>query len=308
MNEIRIIAEGLCEPIRIDLFLSRELNDISRSYIQKLISSGNVKVNESVCKSKKQQIVDDDIIYLHIPKPEKLNIKSENIPIDILYEDDDLIIVNKPQGMVVHPAPGHYSGTLVNALIYHCKNLSSINGIIRPGIVHRIDKDTSGVLMIAKNNNAHNSLAEQLKDHSINRIYKALAHGNLNEDSGTINAPLGRHPVNRLKWTVIDKNSKHAITHFRVIERYSKYTLMELKLETGRTHQIRVHMSYIGHPLVGDPLYGVKKEKFKLSGQLLHAEVLGFIHPTIKKYMEFSAPMPDYFINIISKIKSQIND
>ncbi|RKD27846.1 23S rRNA pseudouridine1911/1915/1917 synthase [Caminicella sporogenes DSM 14501] len=303
MEVIRLLVEDIVEPTRVDLYLSRELNDISRSYIQKLIKSGKVKVNGEVIESKKYKVNENDEIHITIPEPEKLKLEPENIPIDIVYEDDDVLVVNKPQGMVVHPAPGHYSKTLVNALLYHCNNLSSINGIIRPGIVHRIDKDTSGLLMIAKNDRAHNFLAKQLKEHSITRIYMAVVHGKIKEDSGTIDAPIGRHPVNRLKWTVTENNSKRAVTHFEVVKRYKNYTLVKLKLETGRTHQIRVHMSYIGYPLVGDPLYGIKKEKFNLKGQVLHAKKLGFIHPSTLEYIEFDSQLPTYFKEILRKIE-----
>nr|WP_079495168.1 RluA family pseudouridine synthase [Maledivibacter halophilus] len=303
MKELKLIVENIEESLRLDLYISKELNDISRSYVQKLIKSGNVRVNNEIIYSKKYKISEEDEIDIEIPEPEKLKLEPENIPIEIIYEDKDLLVVNKPQGMVVHPAPGHYSGTLVNALLYHSKSLSSINGIIRPGIVHRIDKDTSGLLMIAKNNKAHNSLAAQLKEHSINRVYYALVNGNIKVGSGTIDAPIGRHPVNRLKRAVVEKNSKKAVTHFKVIESYSGYTLVELKLETGRTHQIRVHMSYLGYPLVGDPLYGIKKKKFNLKGQMLHAKVLGFIHPTTLKYMEFNSELPEYFKALLKKMQ-----
>ncbi len=303
MKEIRLIVDDISEPTRLDLYISSQNNDISRSYIQKLIEKGNVEVNGRVVSSKKFKISIEDEIRINIPEPEKLKLAPEDIDIEIVYEDDDVLVVNKPQGMVVHPAPGHYCGTLVNALLFHSKSLSSINGIIRPGIVHRIDKDTSGLLMIAKNNKAHNFLAAQLKEHSTKRIYYALVHGNLKSESGTIDAPIGRHPVNRLKWAVVEKNSKRAVTHFKVIERFSGFNLVQLKLETGRTHQIRVHMSYIGHPLVGDPLYGLKKKKFSLKGQMLHARVIGFIHPTTLKYMEFKSEIPDYFEAILNKIR-----
>jgi len=303
LNEIKLIVDDIEESVRLDLYISRELNDISRSYIQKLIENGNVKVNNEIILSKKFKINANDNIEIIIPEPEKLKLEPENIPISIVYEDDDVIVVNKPQGMVVHPAPGHYSGTLVNALLYHSKKLSSINGIIRPGIVHRIDKDTSGLLMIAKNNKAHNSLAAQLKEHSTKRIYYALVHGNLKASSGTIDAPIGRHPINRLKRAVVENNGKRAVTHFNVLERFTGYNLIELKLETGRTHQIRVHMSYLGHPLVGDPLYGVKKKKFNLEGQALHAKTIGFVHPTTLEYMEFDSELPDYFKALLDKIR-----
>lgn len=302
MKEIKLTVDSIEEAVRLDLYISKELNDISRSYVQKLIKDGNVRVNNEVINSKKYKINENDEIEIEIPKPEKLELEPENIPIKIVYEDDDVLVVNKPQGMVVHPAPGHYSGTLVNALLYHSKSLSSINGIIRPGIVHRIDKDTSGLLMIAKNNKAHNFLAAQLKEHSINRVYYALVNGNIKTNSGTIDAPVGRHPINRFKRAVVEKNGKRAVTHFRVLERYSSYTLVELKLETGRTHQIRVHMSYLGYPLVGDPLYGIKKKKFNLNGQMLHAKKLGFIHPTTLEYMEFNSELPEYFQALLTKI------
>ncbi|QZY57489.1 RluA family pseudouridine synthase [Crassaminicella profunda] len=272
---------------------------MSRSYIQKLIEKGKVKINGHASKIKKYKVVENDQVEIEIPEPELLTIEPENIPIEIVYDDDDLLVVNKPQGMVVHPAPGNYHGTLVNALMYHCKNLSSINGVIRPGIVHRIDKDTSGLLMVAKNDQAHKGLAEQLKEHSINRRYIALVHGNIKEEKGTICAPIGRNPVDRLKMAVVDRNGKDATTHFTVLKRFKEYTLIEAKLETGRTHQIRVHMTYIKHPLVGDPIYGPKKQKFRLDGQLLHAKVIGFVHPIRDEYMEFQADLPDYFKNII---------
>ena len=303
MNDIKLIVEDIEEPVRLDSYISKALNDVSRSYVQKLIEKGNVEVNNHIILSKKFKINIYDEIQIKIPEPEKLNLEPEDIKISIIYEDEDILIVNKPQGMVVHPAPGHYTGTLVNALLYHSKNLSSINGIIRPGIVHRIDKDTSGLLMVAKNNNAHNFLSAQLKDHSINRIYYALVHGNIKADSATIDTLIGRHPVNRFKRAALKNNGKRAITHFKVLERFSRYNLLELKLETGRTHQIRVHMSYLGHPLVGDPLYGIKKENFKLKGQMLHAKVLGFVHPTRGEYIEFNSELPDYFNSLLDKLR-----
>jgi len=288
-------VDDLNDSIRLDLFIANELSDLSRSYIQKLINDGKVKVNDEIIYLKKHKLVGGDTVEILIPEPQKLNVIPEDIPIDIVYEDDDVAVVNKPQGMVVHPAPGNYKGTLVNALLYHCKSLSSINGIIRPGIVHRIDKDTSGLLMIAKNDKSHSLLAQQLKEHSVKRIYYAIVHGVIKENSGTIKAPIGRHPVNRLKMAVTEKNGKESITHFQVLKRFKKYTLIKLQLETGRTHQIRVHMSYIGFPLLGDPLYGIKFEKIKLNGQALHAKVIGFIHPSKNEYMEFDSPLPDYF-------------
>ncbi|SDZ16840.1 ribosomal large subunit pseudouridine synthase D [Proteiniborus ethanoligenes] len=287
---------------RLDVYLSQEISDFSRSYIQKLIKDELVKVNNKVVKAK--YIVNEgDHIKVHLPKPKKLDIEPENIPVEIIYEDDDIAIVNKPQGMVVHPAPGNYSGTLVNALLYHLNSLSNINGIIRPGIVHRIDKDTSGILMIAKNNLAHEELSKQLKEHTINRIYNAIVDGNIKEENGTINAPIGRHPIDRKKMTVTDSNSKEAVTHFKVLERFGQYTLIQAKLETGRTHQIRVHMNYINHPVTGDPVYGRKNQKFNTNGQLLHAKTIGFIHPRTKEYLEFDSVLPKHFMEIIHILK-----
>lgn len=287
---------------RIDLYLSHEIKDISRSYIQKLIKEGLVKVNNKTVKSK-YNVSEGDYIQVYLPEPKKLEIEPENLPIDIIFEDEDLAIVNKPQGMVVHPAPGNYNGTLVNALLYHLGSLSNINGIIRPGIVHRIDKDTSGLLMVAKNNLAHEELSKQLKAHTINRIYNALVDGNIKEEKGTINASIGRHPVDRKKMTVTDINSREAVTHFKVLERFMKYTLIEAKLETGRTHQIRVHMSFINHPVTGDPVYGGKNQRFKTKGQLLHAKTIGFIHPRTRKYMEFDSVLPDHFMRVINMLR-----
>ncbi len=287
---------------RLDLYLSQELNNVSRSYIQKLIKEGLVKVNDKVAKAK-YAVCEGDHIQVYLPEPKKLEIEAENIPIDIVYEDDDVAVVNKPQGMVVHPAPGNYSGTLVNALLYHLNSLSSINGIIRPGIVHRIDKDTSGLLMIAKNDLAHEELSKQLKAHTINRIYNALVDGNIKEEKGTIDAPIGRHPVDRKKMTVINLNSKEAVTHFRILERFGQYTLIEAKLETGRTHQIRVHMSFINNPVTGDPVYGGKNQRFKTKGQLLHAKTIGFIHPRTKEYLEFDSALPEHFIRILNILR-----
>ncbi|WP_058485447.1 RluA family pseudouridine synthase [Defluviitalea phaphyphila] len=292
---------------RIDLFLSEELKDVSRSFIQKLIKNKNVKVNQNYVKAN-YKLKLNDVIDVKIPEPEILEINPEPIELDILYEDKDIIVVNKPQGMVVHPAPGHYSGTLVNALLYHCSDdLSGINGILRPGIVHRIDKDTSGVLMVAKNDLAHQNLTLQLKEHTITRKYNAIVYNNIIKDFGTINAPIGRHPIDRKKMAVTNKNSRQAITHYTVLERFGQFTFIEAQLETGRTHQIRVHMKYIGHPLLGDPVYGPKSQPFNLNGQLLHARVLGFKHPSNNKYMEFEAPLPDYFKNIIEKLRKKSN-
>ncbi len=300
MDIIEILV-GEEDNERLDSFLAEEINEVSRSYIQKLIKKDFVSVNDKKVKAS-YLINQGDRIAVNLPEPKKLDVKPENIPLDIVYEDDDVAVVYKPKGMVVHPAPGNYSGTLVNALLYHLENLSSINGVIRPGIVHRIDKDTSGLLMVAKNNLAHIQLSEQLKEHTITRKYYALVIGNIKEEEGTINAPIGRHPVDRKKMTVTDKNSKRAVTHFIVLKRYKQYTLIEAQLETGRTHQIRVHMAYINHPLVGDPVYGVKKDKFKLDGQLLHAKVIGFIHPATNEYMEFDCDMPEDFKKVLDNL------
>ena len=287
---------------RVDVVLSDNINKHSRSYIQKLINGKHVKVNNFNVKAS-HRVFEGDNVEILIPKPVKIDIEPENIPIDIVYEDKDVIIINKRQGMVVHPAPGNYTGTLVNALMFHCKSLSGINGILRPGIVHRIDKDTSGLLMVAKNDFAHRALANQLKEHTIKRKYIALTEGLINKDSGTINLPIGRHPINRKKMAVVNKNSKSAITHFKVLDRFAKNTLIEAILETGRTHQIRVHMEHIGYPLVGDPIYGYQRQKFDLNGQLLHAKIIGFIHPSKGTYMEFEAELPVCFIKVIDTLK-----
>ncbi len=298
----KVIVEVLENEVdlRIDKLLASKIADLSRSFIQGLFEEENIRVNGKIVKSK-YKVKLKDKIELDIPEPEELKVEPEKIDLDIVYEDSDVIVVNKPQGMVVHPAPGNYSGTLVNALLFHCKDLSGINGVIRPGIVHRIDKDTSGVIVAAKNDNAHNNLAKQFKEHSIKREYYALVEGRIKKEGGTIDAPLGRHPNDRLKFAVV-KGGKHAVTHYEVIEVFSGYTLVKCILETGRTHQIRVHMSFIGHPLVGDPVYGIKKQKFSLKGQMLHAKKLGFIHPSKGEYMEFDSELPEYFKNILNKL------
>lgn len=288
------------QNIRLDYFLSLNLEQMSRTRIQRLIDDEKILVNNSpVNKNYKLKL--NDIINVFIEPPKPFHILPENIPIDIIFQDDDIIIVNKPQNMVVHPAPGNFSGTLVNALMFHCgKNLSSINGVLRPGIVHRIDKDTSGILVIAKNDISHQKLSGQLADHSMNRIYYAIVKGVLKNDSGTINAPIGRHPIDRKKMAVVKQNSKHAITHYQVLQRFSKFTFVKLKLETGRTHQIRVHMAYIGHPLLGDTVYGLQKQPFNLLGQVLHAKSLGFIHPTLNEYVFFDSQLPSYFQKLLN--------
>lgn len=298
-----LIIEKIHEGTRIDSVLSLLLEDSSRSYISKLIEQGGLKVNGRTETSKKYKAKEGDRVELDIPEPEKLEVEPEDIPIDIVYEDDDVMVVNKPRGMVVHPAAGNYTGTLVNAILYHAGDrLSSINGVIRPGIVHRIDKDTSGLLMIAKNNKAHESLSSQLKEHSITRKYVALVYDNIIKDNLTIDAPIGRDPKNRLKKKVNGEASRNAVTHVKVLERYGKYTLCEMQLETGRTHQIRVHLSYIKHPLVGDPLYGPARQPSFLGGQMLHAMVLGFVHPATGEYMEFKAELPEYFTENLEKL------
>lgn len=304
MEKTLIKVDEQDEGLRIDKYLSNIFKDKSRSFIQGLIEKENVKVNSKSLKSN-YKLKKADEIEIMIPEPEILSVEAENIPIDIVYEDEDVIVVNKAQGMVVHPAPGNYNGTLVNALLYHCKDLSSINGVIRPGIVHRIDKDTSGILVIAKNDDAHNKLSEQLKDHSMKREYYALIEGILKNNDGTIDKPLGRCKKDRLKIGIIE-DGKRAVTHYEVVERYNGYTLVKCVLETGRTHQIRVHMASIGFPLVGDPLYGFKRQKFKLEGQVLHARTLGFIHPRTGEYMEFTSELPQYFCDLINKLKNEM--
>lgn len=292
------------ENLRIDKYLAQTVPDISRSYLQKLVADGQVLVNGVPVKTS-YKLKSGDIVQVTIPEPEVLQIIPEDIPLDILYEDADILIVNKPKGMVVHPAAGHTTGTLVNAVMYHCKDeLSSINGVLRPGIVHRIDMDTTGVLVVCKNDMAHQSLAEQLKVHSITRIYYAIVYDNLTEDEGTIHKSIGRHPTNRKKQAVNVKNGRDAITHYRVLERLQgKYTLVECRLETGRTHQIRVHMAAIHHPLLGDTLYGPAKDPFHLQGQTLHAGVLGFMHPRTGQYVEFRAELPEYFQELLNRLR-----
>lgn len=292
------------ENLRIDKYLAQTVPDISRSYLQKLVTDGQVLVNGVPVKTS-YKLKSGDVVQVTIPEPEVLQIIPEDIPLDILYEDADILIVNKPKGMVVHPAAGHTTGTLVNAVMYHCKDeLSSINGVLRPGIVHRIDMDTTGVLVVCKNDMAHQSLAEQLKVHSITRIYYAIVYDNLPEEEGTIHKPIGRHPTNRKKQAVNVKNGRDAITHYRVLERLQgKYTLVECRLETGRTHQIRVHMASIHHPLLGDTLYGPAKDPFHLQGQTLHAGVLGFVHPRTGQYVEFRAELPEYFQELLNRLR-----
>lgn len=293
---------------RIDKYLSEQMEELSRSYLQKLLKDGNVKVNGKTVKSNYKLSVGDQIC-MEIPEATELEIEAEPMDLDILYEDQDIILINKPKGMVVHPAAGHYTGTLVNGLMYHCKDeLSGINGVMRPGIVHRIDMDTTGVLIVCKNDKAHNSIAEQLKVHSITRKYYAIVHGVIKEEDGTVNAPIGRHPVDRKKMSINEKNGKAAVTHYRVLKRFRRFTYVECQLETGRTHQIRVHMASIGHPLLGDQVYGPAKVTVPgLRGQTLHAGVLGIIHPTTGEYMEFHAPLPEYFEKLLKRLEQETN-
>lgn len=313
MRELYITENQADE--RIDRYLSEVLNDFSRSYIQKLIRNEQVCVNQMPTKAS-YRLVPGDLVMVIIPENQEPDIVPEKIPLDILYEDSDIIIVNKPKQMVVHPAPGHYSGTLVNALMYHCgAGLSGINGVMRPGIVHRIDMDTTGSLVVCKNDAAHQSLAEQLKVHSIKRVYSAIVHGNIRDDNGTIDAPIGRHPVDRKKMSIHAKSSKPAITHYKVLKRFEGgktsaagcpkgYTYVECRLETGRTHQIRVHMASIGHPLLGDPVYGPHNCPFHgLQGQTLHAKTLGLNHPRTGEYLEVEAPLPEYFLELLERLQ-----
>ena len=288
---------------RIDVFAAENYEELSRSGLKKIIDTGGVTVNNKTVKAN-YKLRTGDIVTMNIPESVPLERIPQNIPLDILYEDDDVIVINKPQGMVVHPAPGHYTDTLVNALLYHCgDSLSGINGIMRPGIVHRIDMDTSGVIMAAKNNNAHRSLALQLAEHSITRKYNAIVYNNIKEDEGTIDKPLGRNPSDRKKMAVVP-GGRRAVTHYRVLDRLGKFTYIEAQLETGRTHQIRVHMTYAGHPLLGDSVYGPKKQPFNLKGQVLHARVLGFVHPVTGEYMEFESPLPEYFQKLLERCRN----
>lgn len=302
-NEIvfEIIPE--MEDERIDKCISSYMDELSRSYIQKIIKDGMVFVNDKEVKAN-YRVKTEDIVRFVIPESVEPEIKAEDIPLDILYEDADFLIVNKPKNMVVHPAPGHYEGTLVNAVMFHCKDeLSGINGVMRPGIVHRIDKDTTGSLIICKNDEAHAQISEQLKEHSITRKYRAIVHGCLKDEEGVIDAPIGRHPNDRKKMAINEKNGKRAVTHYKVLERFQKYTYIECRLETGRTHQIRVHMASIGHPLLGDEVYCSQKAPFSLQGQCLHAKTIGFMHPRTGEYVEFDAPLPDYFQELLKKLK-----
>ncbi len=304
MSEIiKILVEENHVGERLDKFISANVEDLTRSYVQKLLRERCVKVGDKFITDKNFKVQSQQEIQVELPEPELLCVEPENIPLDVVYEDADLLVVNKPKGMVVHPAPGNYSGTLVNALMYHCgASLSSINGTIRPGIVHRIDKDTSGILIVAKNDFAHKSLAEQIKCHSFSREYEAVVYGCVKADKGTIDAPIGRHKVERKKMAVTRENSREAITHYTVLARYNGFTHLRLKLETGRTHQIRVHMAYIGHPVAGDPVYGPKHIIKELNGQCLHAKYIGFVHPRTARYLEFESDLPDYFEGFLKKL------
>ncbi|MGN1182365.1 MAG: RluA family pseudouridine synthase [Faecalibacillus sp.] len=294
------------EQIRLDKFISIAMPDLSRTLIQQYIKDGLVTVNGKAEKAS-YKIKNSDQIEISLPDNKEMDVLAEDIPLDIYYEDQDVIVVNKPSGMIVHPSSGIYSGTLVNALLFHCHDLSGINGVLRPGIVHRIDKETSGLLMIAKNDKAHQSLSEQLKEHSVTRKYVALVHGVIPHNFGKINAPIGRDINDRQKMAVTKQNSKEAVTNFTVLKRYQNMTLIECRLETGRTHQIRVHMSYIGYPVYGDPKYGLKKDD-QSHGQYLHAQVLGFIHPSTGEYLEFECPLPDYFESQLKELEGENNE
>ncbi len=305
-REVRLMVESEAAGKRLDAFISAELPELSRNYAETLIREGFVSVEGKIVP-KKYKVKEGQTVELNYPEPVKLDVIPQNIPLDILYEDLDVIVINKERGMVVHPSVGNYDGTLVNAILYHCgDSLSSINGTIRPGIVHRIDKDTSGLLMVAKNNRAHESLAAQLKEHSVTREYQALVYDNIKEDELTIDVPIGRDERNRLRRWVNGSNPKNAVTHVKVLRRYGKYTLISARLETGRTHQIRVHLSYIKHPLVGDTTYGPKKQLYGLDGQLLHAKTLGFVHPRTGEYMEFNSELPEYFTEVLEKLERSL--
>lgn len=296
-----VITEEM-EDERVDKCLNSLIDSLSRSYIQKLLAEGGITVNGRPIKAS-YRVKWDDHIKVILPPAITPDIIPEDIPLDILYEDDDVIVVNKPKGMVVHPAPGHYRGTLVNALLFHCKgNLSGINGVLRPGIVHRIDRDTTGSVIACKNDKAHSFIAEQLKDHSITRRYHAIVHGNLKSEEGTVHTLIGRHPQDRKKMAVLNSGGKDAITHYKVLARFDKFSYIECRLETGRTHQIRVHMAHLGHPLLGDTVYGPKTCPYNLEGQTLHAKILGFQHPATGEYIETDAPLPDYFRRLLAML------
>jgi 23S rRNA pseudouridine1911/1915/1917 synthase len=301
-DEIELTVEAEFAGQRIDKYVGESMDSVvSRTQIQGWIKDGHVEVNGAPVKSN-YKVSEADRVNVKIPKPAEVEIAAEPIALEVIYEDSDVIVINKPRGLVVHPAAGHYSGTLVNGLLHHCKDLSGINGKLRPGIVHRIDKDTSGLIMAAKNDHAHQSLAKQLKDHTVTRKYIAVVNGVMQHETGTVDAPIGRDSYDRKLYTVTNKNSREAVTHFTVVERLKDFTVLELKLETGRTHQIRVHMKYIGFPLVGDPFYGKSKDR-EMKGQALHAGVLGFEHPVSGEYLEFSVPMPDDMRELLERLR-----
>lgn len=303
METIVLITKEADAGTRLDKYLSLQLSEITRSFLQKLIKEDYVKVEEQSVKAN-YKLKPDQTISVTIPPPKETEILPENIPLDILYEDEDLLVVNKPKNMVVHPSAGHYSGTLVNAVMYHCKDsLSGINGAIRPGIVHRIDKDTTGSLIVCKNDESHLFIAEQIKEHSIKRIYRGIVSGYLKEQESSIKGNIGRHPTDRKKMAILTEGGKYAVTHYKVLEQWKNAAYMEFRLETGRTHQIRVHMAGIGHPLLGDTVYGNPKNPYKLNGQALHAMIIGFVHPRTREYLEISAPLPDYFEGLIKKLR-----
>ncbi len=303
MENARFRAEEQERGVRIDRVISDRFPEHSRSYIQKLLKDQLVSVNGKPVKAS-YKASPGDLLEISFPELTEPDIKPQEIPLDILYEDEYLLVINKPKGMVVHPAAGHYEGTLVNAVMAHCgDSLSGINGVLRPGIVHRIDRDTTGALLVCKDDSTHRAMAEQLKEHTIKRRYRALVWGNIKEDEGTVDAPIGRSTSDRKKMSVTSRNGKEAVTHYRVLERFGDVTYLECRLETGRTHQIRVHMSHIGHPLLGDPVYGSGKNPWHLEGQALHAMILGFVHPHTGEYMEFCAPLPDYFLNLLEKLR-----
>ena len=303
MEQFEFFIEEKDSGIRIDRVLTEKMEEYSRSYLQKLLKEQQVSVNHKPAKAN-YKVQTGDSVCVMVPELKEPDITAEEIPLDILYEDDYLLVVNKPKGMVVHPSAGHMEGTLVNAVLAHCEGkLSGINGVLRPGIVHRIDRDTTGALLICKDDAAHRDLAEQLKVHSIKRRYRAVVYGNFKEEEGTVEGPIGRHPTDRKKMAIKYKNGKDAVTHYRVLERFGNTTYIECRLETGRTHQIRVHMSSIGHPLLGDEVYGDKKNAYHLQGQALHAMILGFVHPHTGEYMEFEAPLPEYFVKLLDKLR-----
>lgn len=305
MNDNTIIKITACENARCDVYIAQNSPYLTRSFLKKLFDSGDVLVNDKAVKSS-HKLKEGDEIEIHLPPVKTLEAKAENIPLDIVYEDSDVLVINKPRGMVVHPAAGNEDGTLVNAVMHHCgDNLSAINGVLRPGIVHRIDKDTTGLLVVAKNNNAHLKLTEQLSDHTLGRTYYAIVHGNIKEDSLTVDAPIARSEHDRKKMAIAKKDGRDARTHIKVLERFGKYTYIQCNLETGRTHQIRVHTKSIGHPILGDKTYGLKKEEFSLTGQLLHAGKISFIHPSSGEKVSFSAPLPEDFENILEKVKNK---